>query len=127
MRGWRIKSTLIPPERTATTWASRLIRGRKPQPRQRGYDLSEQRARQFTSSKIVNALSYILVMDEANYQIIKPKCPKVQKFLSFAPDLGIEDVPDPYYSGAQGFETVLDMVEAASEGLLMHIWQEVKG
>jgi protein-tyrosine phosphatase len=33
------------------------------------------------------------------------------------PDL---DVPDPYYEGAQGFEIVLDMVEAACEGLLAH-------
>lgn len=28
------------------------------------------------------------------------------------------DVPDPYYEGARGFEIVLDMVEAACEGLL---------
>ena len=32
-----------------------------------------------------------------------------------APDL---DVPDPYYGGDRGFETVLDMSEAACRGLL---------
>ncbi len=32
-----------------------------------------------------------------------------------APDL---DVPDPYYGGDRGFETVLDMTEAACRGLL---------
>jgi len=32
-----------------------------------------------------------------------------------APDL---DVPDPYYGGADGFEDVLDLVEAACRGLL---------
>ena len=32
-----------------------------------------------------------------------------------APDL---DVPDPYYGGPNGFETVLDQVEAACRGLL---------
>jgi protein-tyrosine phosphatase len=31
------------------------------------------------------------------------------------------DVPDPYYDGARGFETVLDQVEAACEGLLAHV------
>jgi len=31
------------------------------------------------------------------------------------------DVPDPYYGGADGFETVLDMIEAASAGLLAEI------
>jgi protein-tyrosine phosphatase len=34
-----------------------------------------------------------------------------------APDL---DVPDPYYGGADGFEEVLDLVEAACRGLLEH-------
>ncbi len=35
-----------------------------------------------------------------------------------APDL---DVPDPYYGGADGFELVLDQVEAACRGLLDRI------
>ena len=35
-----------------------------------------------------------------------------------APDL---DVPDPYYGGADGFELVLDQVEAACRGLLAHV------
>jgi protein-tyrosine phosphatase len=35
-----------------------------------------------------------------------------------APDL---DVPDPYYGGADGFDRVLDLVEAACAGLLEHV------
>ena len=35
-----------------------------------------------------------------------------------APDL---DVPDPYYGGADGFEDVLDKVEAACRGLLAEL------
>jgi protein-tyrosine phosphatase len=31
------------------------------------------------------------------------------------------DVPDPYYEGARGFEVVLDLVEAACQGLLAHV------
>jgi protein-tyrosine phosphatase len=31
------------------------------------------------------------------------------------------EVPDPYYGGANGFEEVLDLVEAASRGLLQHL------
>jgi protein-tyrosine phosphatase len=31
------------------------------------------------------------------------------------------DVPDPYYEGANGFEIVLDQVEAACEGLLARV------
>jgi protein-tyrosine phosphatase len=35
-------------------------------------------------------------------------------------------VPDPYYGGAQGFESVLDMVEQASRGLLEHLRQRMR-
>jgi protein-tyrosine phosphatase len=31
------------------------------------------------------------------------------------------DVPDPYYDRPEGFEQVLNMVEAASRGLLDHV------
>jgi protein-tyrosine phosphatase len=30
-------------------------------------------------------------------------------------------VPDPYYSGAEGFERVLDLIEDACEGLVDHL------
>jgi protein-tyrosine phosphatase len=33
-------------------------------------------------------------------------------------------VPDPYYGGAQGFDRVFDMIEAASEGFLNHLRAE---
>lgn len=35
-----------------------------------------------------------------------------------------DEVPDPYYGGAAGFEKVLDLLEDASQGLLGHIQQE---
>jgi protein-tyrosine phosphatase len=31
------------------------------------------------------------------------------------------DVPDPYYGGDDGFERVLDLVEAACRGLIVHL------
>jgi protein-tyrosine phosphatase len=37
------------------------------------------------------------------------------------------DVPDPYYGGAEGFEHVLDVCEAACQGLMAHFaarWDE---
>jgi protein-tyrosine phosphatase len=42
-------------------------------------------------------------------------------FLDFAPEVGKRDVPDPYYGEGGGFDTVLDMIEAASRGLLADI------
>ena len=41
--------------------------------------------------------------------------------LDFAPDAGTVEVPDPYYGGPNGFEEVLDLVEAATHGLLQHL------
>jgi protein-tyrosine phosphatase len=44
---------------------------------------------------------------------------KVRLLREFDPAAsGDLDVPDPYYGGDRGFETVLDMVEAACRGLL---------
>ena len=36
----------------------------------------------------------------------------------------VEEVPDPYFSGDEGFEVVLDILEDASEGLLKHLLNE---
>ena len=69
---------------------------------------------------------YLLAMDADNYSILMNACPaeyrhKVRYFLDFAPELNEREVPDPYYGGQHGFERVLDMVEAASEGFLTHL------
>jgi protein-tyrosine phosphatase len=33
----------------------------------------------------------------------------------------MKEVPDPYYGGPNGFEQVLDLVEAAARGLMAEI------
>ncbi|BCL29287.1 low molecular weight protein-tyrosine-phosphatase [Streptomyces aurantiacus] len=44
------------------------------------------------------------------------------------PDIGADlDVPDPYYGGMDGFEQCLEMVEAASLGLLASVREQVEG
>ena len=69
----------------------------------------------------------LLAMDRENLRELRTFSPdndaagKARLLRSFdpasagAPDL---DVPDPYYGGPDGFETVLDQVEAACRGLL---------
>jgi len=69
---------------------------------------------------------YILTMDENNYSDLLVLAPvhhqsKIGMFLEHAPQFNLTDVPDPYYDGVDGFEIVLDLVEAASAGLLEHI------
>src|SRR4051794_1201268 len=93
--------------------------------RQRGVVL-EGTARQVRPSDFAD-FDLLLAMDRDNHRELRALAPdaeaaeKVKMLRAYdprsagAPDL---DVPDPYYGGAQGFETVLDQVEAACRGLL---------
>jgi protein-tyrosine phosphatase len=91
----------------------------------REIDVANQRARQVQVEDF-DRFDLVLAMDEGHYQQLQRLCPDNQRhrlrlFLDFAPALGVRDVPDPYYGGPDGFETVLDMIEAASAGLLAEI------
>ncbi|WP_331346902.1 low molecular weight protein-tyrosine-phosphatase [Cellvibrio sp. UBA7661] len=93
--------------------------------KQRDYDLSYLRARQ-VSIKDFDEFDYILAMDEANLrdlQALKPAhySGHLGLFLDFGSSKQYREVPDPYYGGNDGFELVLDLVEEAAHGLLMHI------
>ncbi|GHA91593.1 low molecular weight protein-tyrosine-phosphatase [Modicisalibacter luteus] len=96
--------------------------------RRRGIDISSLRARQLAPSDY-QAFDYILAMDHDNLAAIQQGRPTdcrahIGLFLEFA---GEHDraVPDPYYGGEQGFEEVLDLIEAASEGLIEELRQRL--
>ena len=87
----------------------------------RGYSLSALRARLFEAADF-SRFDYVLAMDRENFAYLESLAAaehrhRLKLFLSFAEGLG-DEVPDPYYGGAAGFERVLDMVEEASRGLL---------
>jgi protein-tyrosine phosphatase len=91
----------------------------------RGYDLSPLRARVVEPSDF-ERFDLILAMDEENLSVLRRRAPaaardRVRMFLEFAPEAGTMEVPDPYYGGPNGFEEVLDLVEAASRSLLQHL------
>lgn len=105
--------------------------GEPPDPRaqdaalRRGFDLSDQRARKVARPDF-SRFHYVLAMDEDNLAILRSlcageDCAKVRLFMEFAPHLGQRSVPDPYYGGHDGFGHVLDLVEAAAEGLVEHL------
>jgi protein-tyrosine phosphatase len=89
---------------------------------ERGIDIGDLRAR-LAARGDFEVFDYVLAMDQDNYRSLSRLCPagmqsKLRLFMDFAPDLGIRDVPDPYYGGQRGFDQVFDLVEAAARGLL---------
>jgi protein-tyrosine phosphatase len=95
----------------------------------RGYDLSAQRAMQ-VSKQHFQEYDYILAMDRGHLRVLRQMAPadakaRVGLFLEASGRWNGEDVPDPYYGGAEGFELVLDMVEEAAARWLDRIQAEL--
>ncbi len=87
----------------------------------RGYDLSALRAR-VVEARDFETFDLILAMDRQNLRTLERRAPahareRLRLFLEFAPESGVLEVPDPYYGGQNGFEHVLDLIEAAARGL----------
>ncbi|WP_137994531.1 low molecular weight protein-tyrosine-phosphatase [Streptomyces vilmorinianum] len=89
-------------------------------------------ARQFRASWFP-ALDLVIALDEGHQRALRRLAPtpqdaaKVRLLRSYDPAAaGDLDVPDPYYGGRDGFEECLEMVEAASEGLLAAVRENVE-
>lgn len=107
--------------------------GSPPDPRaiqaasKRGYDLTALRARQVVVADF-SRYGWILAMDETNLRALEAMRPvdfagHLGLLLDFAPELGVREVPDPYYGGREGFDYVLDLAEASARGLIRHLTQ----
>jgi len=110
--------------------------GQPPDPRtrqaaaRRGYNLNALRAR-IVEPADFERFELILAMDRENLSVLRRRAPssaheRLRLLLEFAPQGAPEDVPDPYYGGPNGFEEVLDLVEAATRGLLTHLRQRAR-
>ncbi|MFI8824186.1 low molecular weight protein-tyrosine-phosphatase [Streptomyces sp. NPDC053431] len=85
---------------------------------------SEHTARQFRASWFP-ALDLVIALDEGHARELRRLAPtpedaaKIRLLRSYDTGAGADlDVPDPYYGDHEGFEECLEMLEAASEGLL---------
>ena len=91
----------------------------------RGYDFNGQISRKITQKDFLE-YDYILAMDKSNYQDLIVMCPeylvsKIRLFLDFSEDSVVDEIPDPYYGGKDGFNGVIDLIEHASEGLILSL------
>lgn len=90
----------------------------------RGYNLSALRARQMDSVDF-ERFDLILAMEKSVFDTVQAlqktggsRKAEIAMFLDYLPGREGQDVPDPYYGGDDGFDTVLDLLEEGSDGLL---------
>lgn len=96
-----------------------------------GYDLRHA-ARQFEPHWLERS-DLILAMDRQNLSDLRTIARRhgvaadhVRLFRSFDPAAEPDpEVPDPYYGGDDGFTDVLELVERASDGIVVHLRQEL--
>ena len=101
--------------------------------RERGYDGTAHRARQFTADWF-GRYDLVLAMDQDNYAELarlaaaRGSQTDVRMLRSYDPTAraaGDLDVPDPYYGGADGFAHVLNQLERAADGLVDSLQEEL--
>lgn len=93
--------------------------------RRRGIDISDLRGRKVTPADL-EVFDYVLAMDRENLENLRAICPpgaagRIRLFMEYAPDRVADEVPDPYFGGAAGFDRVFQMIEGAASGLLADI------
>jgi protein-tyrosine phosphatase len=107
--------------------------GSAPDPRSRraalarGIDIGGLRARQVVAADF-DRFDWLLAMDQENLRALEAMRParsrgQARLLMSYAPQLGVSDVPDPYYGTERDFEAVLDLTIAAARGLLAELQQ----
>ena len=89
----------------------------------RGYDIGDLRARQVAEDDF-QRFDLILAMDQDNLawlEQLRPGEGAVPELFLARQGLAVDEVPDPYYGGAAGFERVLDLLESACDGLVAEV------
>jgi protein-tyrosine phosphatase len=91
----------------------------------RGYRF-DSRSRKVTTDDFYR-FDMIVAMDDRNYDDLLYLTPdlesrnKIRKMADFLRKIPYDHVPDPYYSGASGFELVLDLLEDGCQNLLEEV------
>ena len=90
----------------------------------RGIELNS-RSRQIEENDLYE-FDQILVMDKDNLNAVKslnkdqknPINSKIKLILNYSKNSQLDEVPDPYYGGQNGFEKVIDLLDDAIDGLI---------
>ena len=84
-------------------------------------DIRSQRCRKFRKTDF-HQFDHIFVMDRENYRDVcalapEPKMTQKVSLLLEITGSGVDEVPDPYYGGEEGFEKVFRLIDDACERL----------
>ncbi|MCV2885983.1 low molecular weight phosphotyrosine protein phosphatase [Aestuariibacter sp. AA17] len=93
----------------------------------RGYNFDNMYSRKVVDTDF-EEFDLIICMDEDNLRNLQGRSPdafshKLVLMMDYA-NTADSIVPDPYFGGSKGFEYVLDLIEAASDGLVVHIREQ---
>ena len=93
--------------------------------RRRGYPMTGMFARKASAGDF-RSFDLVVAMDEGHLRLLRRMAPpgtetKLRLFMDLVREAAHRDVPDPYYGGPDGFEDVLDLVEAGIDALLDEI------
>ena len=111
--------------------------GEDPDPRMRSHAASrsfflKSKARKFDPKVDFEKFNYIIPMDNEIYSEIvsldrkKIYGDKIHKMTEFTRYIKVDEVPDPYLGGEEGFEKVLDILVDACRGLINRLKNELK-
>lgn len=90
--------------------------------REHGVEL-DSRARQVTPEDLLH-FDHVIAMDRDNHRTLERMASaagadaQIELLRAYDPDPDGDDVPDPYYGGASGFENVYQIVSRSCEALL---------
>lgn len=92
----------------------------------RGIDITDLRARRVRPEDF-HAFDYIYAMDRGHYRALTGLCPRgaranISLFLESGGHAELQDVPDPWGRGDDGFDIVFEMIADATE----KIFQDLK-
>lgn len=96
----------------------------------RGYDIADHRSRLLTNEDLLK-FDLPLAMDRTHLATMRWMAPRDRQdrptlLMKFAPEIGVDEVADPYGGSTSDYEAALDLIEAACKGLFAGFQSELK-
>jgi protein-tyrosine phosphatase len=96
----------------------------------RGYDITDHRAKLLTI-ELLKRFDLPIAMDRTHLAALRWMAPRERQdiptlLMRFAPQLGVDEVPDPFGGPSSGYDLAMDMIEQGCRGLLEGFQSEFK-